>query len=230
MKALSQRPFSYITAFVFIFCFFRAAGALEAPPPDGLKMSPSQEDAPPAKIHIHDLMPQLVVLDSMADLYEAVEFDHEMHAIEVGCAKCHHHIIEHIDPSCAIHNVVDQTNDPFCARCHKGWFPGSLNRAKCRDCHSSHRYTADYINKIGHDKKIYHRDNIGLMGAYHNQCMRCHLEEGIGGCQDCHARTETGDTMHGPKPATGDFGSKPEHQKQKQNLLRPASKCKDKRL
>ncbi len=193
MKAFLKWFFTYITAFFFIFYFFQSASGLESTPPEGLKVDQSQEDAPAPKVHIHDLMPQVVVLDSMANLYEAVEFDHEMHAVEVGCAKCHHHIVEHTDQTCTIHNVVDQTNDPFCARCHKGWFPGSLSKAKCKDCHSPDRFTADYLNKIEKDKDIYHRDNIGLMGAYHNQCMRCHVEEGIGGCQDCHVRTETGD-------------------------------------
>ncbi len=193
MKAILKWFFTYITAFFFIFCFFQSTSALESTPPEGINLTSSHENVLPAKTHIHDLMPQMVVIGSMSNFYEPVEFDHEMHAVEVGCAKCHHHIVEHTDQTCTIHNVVDQTNDPFCAKCHKGWFPGSLERAKCKDCHSPERYTAEYINQIEQDKDIYHRDNIGLLGAYHNQCMRCHVEEGIGGCQDCHARTEAGD-------------------------------------
>ncbi len=194
MKAFLKWFFTYITAFFFIFYFFQSASGLESTPPEGLKVDQSQKDAPAPEVHIHDLMPQMVVIDSMANLYEPVEFDHEMHAAELGCTSCHHHIIEHTDQTCTIHNVVDQANSRHCTKCHQGWYPGSLDRAKCRDCHSSERYTADYLARMEKDKdETYHRDNIGLVGAYHNQCLPCHVEEGIGGCQDCHARTEAGD-------------------------------------
>ena len=52
--------------------------------------------------------PDTVVLDSLANHYEAVTFDHTMHVDVAGnCATCHHHA------------TGEAPVDPNCGRCHK---------------------------------------------------------------------------------------------------------------
>lgn len=127
----------------------------------------------------HDAPPGVSVIDSMVNLYEAVTFDHEMHMDMTGCSTCHHH-------------MSDEDANPYCYQCHKEWYPGAEDKRQCEDCHVANRYDAAYLEIIEHGD-INHHDHRGLMGAFHNQCRPCHVENGIGGCQDCHARTEAGD-------------------------------------
>ena len=58
-------------------------------------------------LDIHDA-PATVRIDSLADLYEPVEFSHKRHERLAPCKNCHHHTTGH------------QDMDPNCVRCHAG--------------------------------------------------------------------------------------------------------------
>ena len=127
--------------------------------------------------------PDYVVLDSMADLYEGVDFDHEMHAdLGEDCAVCHHH------------TTGTGTQDARCIRCHAD--SPATSEVACQDCHLSQPFSAEQINREALDLYQYHVDKPGLKAAYHWSCTGCH--EAMGGptgCQDCHARTSEGDAF-----------------------------------
>lgn len=127
--------------------------------------------------------PDQVVLDSIADLYAGVDFDHEMHT-ELGedCAVCHHH------------TTGTGSQDERCMNCHAD-SPATSDVA-CVDCHLADPFSAEQINREAQDRYQYHVDKPGLKAAYHWSCVGCH--EAIGGpvgCQDCHARTAAGDAF-----------------------------------
>jgi len=143
--------------------------------------------------------PESVELDSLAQYYEPVIFDHAMHAELTGedCSICHHH------------TLGTGTSDAKCAKCHAN--SGEADGVACRDCHSRERFAASYLNEIKNDPSLFHTDKPGLKGAYHNGCIGCHEEQGGPvGCQDCHGRTREGDEFFhaGPfAPAGGGRGS-----------------------
>ena len=126
--------------------------------------------------------PDEVEIDSLAQLYEPVYFDHAMHeeVTDSNCAVCHHH------------TLGTQIEDENCMRCHAE--SGATDEISCQGCHPSNRFEAEYLNKIDADNTLYHRDKVGLKAAYHIRCMNCHEELGVAnGCQDCHSRTDAGD-------------------------------------
>jgi len=115
----------------------------------------------------------LFKLDSLADKYEAVQFDHAKHISMVdNCGTCHH---EHA------------SNSLICMDCHsvsKSTFQTSVVRSfmACKNCHDS-------VN----------RDNPGMPGlkaAYHRVSFDCHRGMGnVGmepkGCSElCHAKKQ----------------------------------------
>ncbi len=129
--------------------------------------------------------PDTVELNNLTQFYEAVIFDHTMHVDllgENGCAMCHHH------------TVGTQLVDETCRRCHDS--SSETDSAACRDCHSSKRFSAEYLAALEKDIHLHHRDRPGLKGAFHQRCLGCHIEmDAAVGCQDCHARTEAGDKL-----------------------------------
>jgi len=125
--------------------------------------------------------PDEVIIDSLAQLYEPVLFDHALHEeiTESNCAICHHH------------TLGTEIDDENCMRCHAG--SGASDEVSCQGCHSSKRFEAEYLNRIDADNTLYHRDKVGLKAAYHIRCMNCHEQmDAPNGCQDCHARTDAG--------------------------------------
>lgn len=128
--------------------------------------------------------PDSVELDSLAQLYEPVAFDHAMHveATEQNCATCHHHTTG--TP------VVDKN----CARCHAN--SGEADQVACQECHPAKRFEAEYLNQLASDNTLYHVGKVGLKAAYHLKCLGCHEEAGAPtGCQDCHKRNDAGDKL-----------------------------------
>ena len=126
--------------------------------------------------------PDEVEINSLAQLYEPVSFDHAMHEeiTDANCAVCHHH------------TLGTEIEDENCIRCHAE--SGETDEVSCQGCHPSNRFESDYLNTIDADNTLYHRDKVGLKAAYHIRCMNCHAEMGVAnGCQDCHARTDVGD-------------------------------------
>jgi hypothetical protein len=137
--------------------------------------------------------PDMVVIDTLAQLFEPVSFDHAMH-VEVAdsCATCHHH------------TTGTPVEDANCGRCHAN--SGPTKEIACHDCHAAKRFEADYLNKLDEDNSIYHVDKVGLKGAYHIRCMNCHEKMGAPkGCQDCHPINEAGDKFY----HAGDFAPPP---------------------
>ncbi len=127
--------------------------------------------------------PDTVELGSIAQYYEPVTFDHELHVglIESDeCAICHHH------------TLGTPVQDPICLKCHAG--SGEADAVACRDCHPAKRFDAEYLATIEEDIHLYHVEKPGLQGAFHQGCLECHKEnDAPTGCQDCHVRTEEGD-------------------------------------
>ena len=127
--------------------------------------------------------PDMVILDDMAQYYEPVEFNHTMHVDLLGdnsCATCHHH------------TVGTPLVDKNCLRCHVG--STETDSAACRDCHSTKRFSAEYLAALEKNIHLYHEDKPGLKGAFHQRCLGCHKEmDAAVNCEVCHARTEAGD-------------------------------------
>ena len=135
-------------------------------------------------------MPEQVTIDSMAALFEGVEFDHAMHT-ELGedCSVCHHH------------TTGTGNADERCVSCHGN--DGELAVVACRECHVADPFSAEQINQVSLEIYQFHIDKPGLKAAYHWSCLGCHeAEDGPTACQDCHARTPEGDAFY-HKNATG---------------------------
>jgi hypothetical protein len=128
--------------------------------------------------------PESVVLDSLANLYEGVEFDHMMHT-ELGedCSVCHHHT-----------TGTGPENDN-CARCHADSPENDV--VACSGCHEANPFAAEVLQEKSENRLLYHNDKPGLKAVYHLNCISCHEEmDGPTGCQDCHARTAAGDEFY----------------------------------
>jgi len=129
-------------------------------------------------------MPDQVSLDTMAELFDGVEFDHAMHS-ELGedCSACHHH------------TTGTGTLDERCVSCHAD--SEEVEPVSCRGCHVADPFSAEHINRKALDVYQFHVDTPGLKAAYHWSCVNCHAE--MGGptdCQDCHTRTAAGDDFY----------------------------------
>lgn len=129
-------------------------------------------------------MPDQVTIDSMTNLFDGVEFDHNMHT-ELGedCSACHHH------------TTGSGTTDEQCVRCHAD--SAAVAAVGCRDCHVIDPFSAEHLHKKALDRYQFHIDTPGLKAAYHWNCVGCH--EQMGGpidCQDCHSRTPAGDAFY----------------------------------
>jgi hypothetical protein len=139
--------------------------------------------------------PESAVLDSLAEYYAPVQFNHSMHVdlAEGKCAKCHHHTTGAVPL------------EPRCLQCHKGGSDSGVYA--CKDCHPLKRFEADYLAALDGDRQRYHLDKPGLKGAYHRNCLACHTENGgPTGCQECHLRNAKGDALFRADivaPATG---------------------------
>lgn len=129
-----------------------------------------------------DIYPDEVEIDVLANLYEGVTFNHELHVMMTeGCAVCHHH------------TTGTPVINSYCAKCHTNEEPMQI--VSCQDCHSKEPITAGSVREVKPDY-LYHDDKPDLKAAYHLSCLGCHQEVGAPvGCQDCHARTETGDKL-----------------------------------
>lgn len=125
--------------------------------------------------------PEEVVIDTLANLYEPVTFDHLMHVDLASCEQCHHH------------TTGSAMERKECSRCHEN--DGEAETVACSDCHAAQRFAPAYLKEL-QDPRRYHIDQPGLKGAYHLGCLGCHREqEGPTGCQDCHQMTETGQKL-----------------------------------
>lgn len=135
-------------------------------------------------------MPEQVSLDTMVELFDAVEFDHDMHT-ELGedCSVCHHH------------TTGTGTTDDRCISCHAN--SDELATVACINCHVIDPFSSEQLSQKSQEIYQFHIDKPGLKAAYHWNCIGCHEEmDGPIGCEDCHARTPEGDAFY-HKDATG---------------------------
>lgn len=128
--------------------------------------------------------PESVVLDSLVNLYEAVDFDHTLHT-ELGedCAACHHH------------TTGTGPENENCGRCHANSPESDV--VACSQCHEAEPFSAEVLKEKAENRMLYHNDKPGLKAVYHLNCISCHeVMDGPIGCQDCHARTAAGDDFY----------------------------------
>ncbi len=145
--------------------------------------------------------PASVLIDSLSQLYNGAEFDHEQHVdITDDCSACHHH------------SFGKNVDNEQCARCH--YDNRGTSSVACGDCHVQEPFTVQHIREMESNPNRYHIDVTGLKAAYHLRCFNCHVKMGApSGCVDCHERTDTGDRFyHSGKyaPAGGEIGGQNE--------------------
>ena len=122
--------------------------------------------------------PETVTIDALANLYQPVAFSHVRHARLAPCKDCHHHTTGHLDM------------DPNCVRCH-AHSPESTT-VSCEDCHSHKQFYPEQVT-AGDNPNLYHIDKPGLKGAYHLNCLPCHVAKNAPShCEGCHALTDAG--------------------------------------
>ena len=131
---------------------------------------------PAAAMDIEDA-PTSVTIDYLQELYEPVDFDHQMHAETYACNACHHH------------TTGDGTQNKTCEKCHA--HSDAADDVSCSGCHQQ---MVPLSSLAGPAENIsYHIDKPGIKGALHLQCLGCHrIEGGPTGCQECHAFTPEG--------------------------------------
>ena len=129
-------------------------------------------------------MPEQVSLDTLAELFDGVAFDHAMHTdLGEDCSACHHH------------TTGTGTADERCITCHAE--SDEVVPVSCRGCHVADPFSAEHINRKELAVYQFHADTPGLKAAYHWNCVGCHEEmDGPTDCQDCHARTPEGDAFY----------------------------------
>jgi hypothetical protein len=122
--------------------------------------------------------PEKMTINSLADLYTPVIFPHTWHTKMAGCKDCHHH------------TTGQQDRDPNCIRCHVQ--SREAGQVGCKDCHSKKQFYPEQVTARD-NPNIYHIDKPGLKGAYHLNCIPCHLEKNAPShCEGCHALTDAG--------------------------------------
>lgn len=127
-------------------------------------------------------MPETITINSLAQYYEGVTFNHSQHInLLKDCAECHHH------------TTGTLFEDRNCVRCHRN--SSESKNVACKSCHTSTPFSAAAMKQ--RDPQMYHRDKPGLKGAYHLSCVGCHEKSGgPTGCEDCHARNKAGDALY----------------------------------
>jgi hypothetical protein len=141
-------------------------------------------------------VPDSIPLDSLAQYYEKVNFNHGKHINLIkDCAECHHH------------TTGTQVADKNCVRCHK--LSEANKQVACKTCHAANPFSAEALQAKESNRWLYHQDKPGLKGAYHQSCIGCHAKgKGPTGCKGCHALNKAGEALYNsgefaPKEAKG---------------------------
>jgi hypothetical protein len=122
--------------------------------------------------------PETVTIDALANLYQPVEFSHKRHSKLAPCKDCHHHTTGH------------QDMDPNCVRCHA--HSPETATVSCKQCHTSRQFYPEQV-AAAENPNLYHIDKPGLKGAYHLNCVPCHVAKNAPShCEGCHALTDAG--------------------------------------
>ncbi len=130
--------------------------------------------------------PATIILDSLAEYYEPVEFDHGMHIeyLENDCAHCHHHTIG-----------TPGTGTQNCKICHK--YEPEAEIVACRVCHLAEPFSVKGLAIAEEEKKLFHKGKPSLKGAYHQFCISCHEEvDGPYTCDGCHMVNDKGEQFY----------------------------------
>ena len=123
--------------------------------------------------------PETVTIDTLANLYKPVEFSHKRHAKLARCKDCHHH------------TTGQEDMDPNCIRCHA--HSPEASTVSCKDCHTQKQFYPEQVTAAAGNPNLYHIDKPGLKGAYHLNCVPCHVKKNAPShCEGCHALTDTG--------------------------------------
>jgi len=121
---------------------------------------------------------ETVTIDSLAELYQPVKFQHKWHTKMASCKDCHHH------------TTGQQDMNPNCFRCHAQ--SRETSRVACKDCHTKKQFYPEQVTARD-NRNLYHIDKPGLKGAYHLNCVPCHVKKNAPShCEGCHALTEKG--------------------------------------
>lgn len=131
--------------------------------------------------------PKYITINFLANIYQPVFFDHDLHAGYAACVECHHH------------TANASATDPSCNVCHRSGGPKAP--ASCRECHPVNRFKD--ANPSSQRYSSYHIDIPSLMGAYHLNCIDCHEVIGTGptDCTGCHELTDKAERFF----YTGDY-------------------------
>ncbi len=141
--------------------------------------------------------PETVTIDTLAELYQPVEFSHKRHVLLARCKDCHHH------------TTGQQDMDANCVRCHAN-SPESTTVA-CSDCHTPKKFYPQHVTAMD-NPNLYHIDKPGLKGAYHLNCVGCHeRKNGPTGCEGCHAMTDKGKAFFDVQKKTAAGTTKEQH-------------------
>ena len=130
--------------------------------------------------------PATIILDSLVEYYDAVEFDHGMHIeyLDNDCAHCHHHTIG-----------TPGTGTQNCKVCHK--YEPEAKIVACRGCHLAEPYSVEGLRFAEEEKKLFHKGKPSLQGAYHQFCISCHEEvDGPYTCDGCHMINDKGEQLY----------------------------------
>lgn len=152
-------------------------------------------------------VPGQITLGGLEQLHPPVKLDHALHAEIAGdCASCHHQPFGEPEPcgSCHdepvaaaafVHELHWEVED--CTGCHHR--PATTD-LRCVSCHAI-------------EPRPERLALIGLKGAYHGLCLRCHQVSGAGAtCGPCHPSrtapsTTTDPAADAPRtPAAPDAG------------------------
>ena len=84
--------------------------------------------------------------------------------------------------------------DPNCIRCPCP-FAGKGGCFLVRDCHIKQQFYPEQVTATD-NPNLYHIDKPGLKGAYHLNCIPCHVKKNApSSCEGCHAMTDAGKQM-----------------------------------
>jgi octaheme c-type cytochrome (tetrathionate reductase family) len=170
---------SFLLGFVFLYTFVhKEALAGEQFNPPKLEIIKTEKRLPVESVSFkHDTRPleyrNIYMLNSLSinpgtDYYEPVRFSHRTHDVNAGsdCSVCHHRVSADDSDKVGedlrtMHASIEVRIGGACATCHADLKEKKFQ--KCSVCHIA-SFLSDYPSRIG------------LMGAYHRQCIGCHAE------------------------------------------------------
>ena len=145
------------------------------------------------------------ILGHLSNIYEPIEFAHEMHTlITESCQTCHHNSEEGETPSCQECHIISSKSKDLdilslkdayhrqCIGCHKELDAGPTN---CTQCHFKKKVKVASAQKIKSEKIPDALIISHLEKKYESVMFNHNLHtEMTDDCSDCHHHSESGDT------------------------------------